>query len=369
MILTRSEIPPRAEGGAVAAARHAVGLLVFLLLLAWLATVPIAGLVTLGYLLGASATVARDLGAARALASRASRVGRLALGVWLVLLPARAAAQLAARAVVIRDGASAGLYTALLLASAIVSLQIAGALLAGGGLRDFLRPHPVLVLRAMTTPAATWTRARDALFDLLAPLRLPHHLWLGARGAVGTLVWLAPPVTMLVVAGRSATPWLAILGGVALVLVVMILPLAQTHFAREERLGAMFDLVAVRRLTQRAPIASALGVIVTLVLAAPLFLLRIELLPRVLWSPVGALFVAFALPGRLVLGWAYARAIRSDAASHVALRLLGHAVTLPFVVGYVTLLYLTQYTSWSGAFSLYDQHAFLVPAPFLPSMP
>jgi hypothetical protein len=38
---------------------------------------------------------------------------------------------------------------------------------------------------------------------------------------------------------------------------------------------------------------------------------------------------------------------------------------LPFVALYVVVVYFTQYLSWYGTWSLLEQHAFLVPAPFL----
>ncbi len=38
---------------------------------------------------------------------------------------------------------------------------------------------------------------------------------------------------------------------------------------------------------------------------------------------------------------------------------------VPVVLIYVVIAYFTQYLSWYGVWSLYEQHAFLVPAPFL----
>ena len=38
---------------------------------------------------------------------------------------------------------------------------------------------------------------------------------------------------------------------------------------------------------------------------------------------------------------------------------------LPAAALYVLFLTLTQYTSWEGAASLYEQHAFLLPVPFM----
>ena len=37
----------------------------------------------------------------------------------------------------------------------------------------------------------------------------------------------------------------------------------------------------------------------------------------------------------------------------------------PVVLGYLIILWASQYTSWFGPFSLMVQHAFMVPVPFL----
>ena len=38
---------------------------------------------------------------------------------------------------------------------------------------------------------------------------------------------------------------------------------------------------------------------------------------------------------------------------------------LPVAIAYAAIVYFTQFTSWHGIASLYEQHAFLVPVPFL----
>jgi hypothetical protein len=40
------------------------------------------------------------------------------------------------------------------------------------------------------------------------------------------------------------------------------------------------------------------------------------------------------------------------------------AEALPIEAFYVLIVFFTQYTSWNGVFSLYEQHAFLLPIPF-----
>ena len=44
---------------------------------------------------------------------------------------------------------------------------------------------------------------------------------------------------------------------------------------------------------------------------------------------------------------------------------MGRFGVIPIVFIYVLMVYVTQYLSWHGVWSLFEQHAFLVPAPML----
>jgi hypothetical protein len=44
---------------------------------------------------------------------------------------------------------------------------------------------------------------------------------------------------------------------------------------------------------------------------------------------------------------------------------LGRLAIIPAALLYVLIVFLSQYTSWGGVSSLYEQHAFLLPVPFL----
>ncbi len=97
----------------------------------------------------------------------------------------------------------------------------------------------------------------------------------------------------------------------------------------------------------------------------PLYLLKIEMVPRdAAWLP-SLVFVAFLAPARLLLGWAYARSERREAPRHWLLRWMGRLAIIPAALLYVLVVFLAQYTSWEGVTILYDQHAFLLPVPFL----
>ena len=59
------------------------------------------------------------------------------------------------------------------------------------------------------------------------------------------------------------------------------------------------------------------------------------------------------------------RARRRDKPRFFLFRWAARLSTVPVVGVYALIVYFTQYVSWYGAFSLYEQHAFLVPVPFL----
>ena len=63
---------------------------------------------------------------------------------------------------------------------------------------------------------------------------------------------------------------------------------------------------------------------------------------------------------RLALG----RADRRPTPRHWFFRWTGRLPLLPVALFYVLVVFFTQYTSWNGVWSLYEQHAFLAPVPF-----
>jgi hypothetical protein len=104
--------------------------------------------------------------------------------------------------------------------------------------------------------------------------------------------------------------------------------------------------------------------VVTLLFALPLYLLKIEVVPKeAAWLP-GLVFIAFILPARLLTGWAMGRAARRRTPKHWFFRWTGRLPFVPAAAFYVLIVFFTQYTSWHGVWSLYEQHAFLVPVPF-----
>ncbi len=231
----------------------------------------------------------------------------------------------------------------------------------GGRLRSFFWPRPIRLGRELREHGA-YARARDAVWNFVRGLRLPYFFWLGLRGFIGGFVYLIVPITLL--AAGSRAPVLGILGGLLLAAVVLYLPFAQVRFAVENRWSAMFELRAIRDQFRRAPVAFCIALAATLLFALPLYLLKVEIIPReAAWLP-SLIFVAFIFPARLLVGWAYARASRRAAPRHWISRWAARLAMGAAAIVYAVIVYFTQFTSWYGIASLYEQHAFLLPVPF-----
>ena len=335
--------------------------------LALLAAIPILQFLSLGYLLEAGGRVART-GRFRDgfIGIRlAARLGSIALGVWLAMWPLRLVATVARAAYIIDPGGptARGWQIGLTIVTALTALHLIGAISRGGQLRYFFWPFNLIWLVRRLWRGGYYAESRDAVWNFAGSLRLPYYLWLGCRGFVGTMAWLVLPVTLIAL-GRAA-PILGFLGAFLLAVVVLHLPFLQMHFVVENRLRAMFAWRTIRAGFRRAPWAYAFACFVTFAFALPLYLLKIEMVPRdVAWLP-SLVFVAFIFPTRLLAGWAYGRSLRRDTPRHWFFRWTGRLWLVPTAGFYILFVFLSQYTSWEGIWSLYEQHAFLVPVPFM----
>jgi hypothetical protein len=358
----------RVAGAIGSASEWVFGALALGFALALLAATPLAQFLSLGYLLEAEGRVARSGRLRDGLVGvrRAARVGSMVLGAWLWLLPVRMVASLARSAELIDPGGPiARRWRIGLIALIVLTVtHIAIACARGGRFRDFLWPPAgaVWLVRRLRRGRLLGD-ARDAVWEFVMALRLPAYFRLGLLGFAGTLAWLLVPVTLLALGRR--VPVLSLLGGVLLAVVALGLPFLQAHFAAEGRLAALFEYRVVRQRFRRAPWAFALTLLLTAALALPLYLLKIEMIPReTLWLP-SLVFLAFIFPTRVLTGWAYARAARREHPRHWIFRALGRLLMLPTAAFYALFVFLSQYTAWYGIASLYEQHAFLLPVPFL----
>jgi hypothetical protein len=350
------------------AAEWVLGLISLVVGLSVLAAMPLVQFLSLGYFLESSARVARTgrLRDGFVGVRKAARIGSVALGTLLSLLPLWLVGSFADSAEVIDPGgpAARAWRRAAGVVAALTFLHVAAACARGGRLRHFAWPvgNGIWLVRRLRC-GGLYRESRDGLWSFGAGLRLPHYGRLGVLGFFGTLAWLIVPATLIAAAGK--VPLLGVLGALLLALVAPALPFLQVGFAVEGRFGALYARRAVRERFRRAPWAFAFALLVLLLAAVPLYLLKIEMVPReAAWLPA-LVFVAFLAPARLLVGWAYARSGRREQPRHWLFRVVGRLAIVPVAAFYVLVVFLSQYTSWGGVASLYEQHAFLLPVPFL----
>lgn len=367
-----------------------VGFLI--VLLAVLAAIPILQMMSLGYLLEVCGRVARSgrLRDGFVGIRKAARLGTALSGTIVSLSPLFLIKYWGYIANLVNEGgkSAVGFRIAFVVMAVLLGLHVVMALFAGGRLRHFLWPLwlPLVPILAwiIRKPMREWfpplkffhairhgylyRESRDAFWTTLTGLRLPYYFWLGLRGFIGGVIWLFLPVAMLVFAvehPQGIGPLVGFLGTILFMIVLLYLPFVQTRFAAERRWKTMFEVRAVREQFARAPLAFLLALLVTLALATPLYLLKIEATPQeIAWLPA-IIFVAFTFPSRLITGWAVGRGIKRSTKRHWFFRWVCRLLMLPAAASYVLIVLLTQYSSWNGTWSLLEQHAFLLPVPFL----
>lgn len=367
--------PPRLAGMA-AKCGHAfdslVGVATVIPVLAVISAIPLLNLLSLGYLLEASGRVARS-GRLRdgwiGLAGFAV-VGKILLAGWIALFPVRLVHSFWRDAELIAPGsANATVLRAILVILLLaVSLHLLWAVIRGGKWRHFLWPAPLRFLRWLGSDLRLRS-VRGTVRARFHELHLLHLFRLGALGFAGALLWMGLPVLILMAASTFANPGISLLisllGSILLGLAVLYLPFLQTRFALTGRFSEFLDPLAARRSFRRAPLAFWIALAANLLFALPLYLLKIELTPaEVAWLP-NVVFVLFIFPARLLLGWSLSRAERHENARIWVSRWAARLAALPVVAIYVFFVWISQYLSWHGSLGLFEQHAFLVPAPLL----
>jgi hypothetical protein len=409
--------PMRAWHGLCYALEWLFGLASVLGCLAVLAAIPLLNFISLGYLLEASGRVARSgrLRDGFIDMPKFARIGSIVFGTWLWLWLPRLISSFATDAWLIDPGsASARAWrVGLIVTTVLVIGHILLAWYSGGRLRHFfwpmlapfqlgakllfgsiigpiVRPLVVAVSPALADdlyvkrPLSAWfppailaagilrghmyAEARDAVWHFVVSLRLPYYFWLGLRGFAGAIAWLIVPSIMLMAGTSGQGPGsilVGYLGALAMAFVLLYLPFLQTHFACQNRLAAMFEWGEVRRQFRRAPLAYWFALAITLLFALPLYLLKIEPPPRELWWTLTIFFILFIYPARLLTGWAVGRAMHREQPRHFVFRWMARFAAVPVVLWYLLILFFTQYTSYLGPASILEQHAFLLPVPFL----
>jgi hypothetical protein len=348
------------------------GLASLVLLLAVIAAIPLLNFVALGYLLEAEGRVARTgkLRYALPLLPLAPRLGGIAFGIWFWLLMVRLVADAASDAQTIAPGTGIAVAwrLGLLAVSMGVGLHILLALSRGGGFWCFFRPiKNVRWLWSQLETGGYFVQAEAAVREFVVALRIPHHFWLGLRGFVGTLAWLFVPTVLFAALQDPDKPGqvlFLLIGGVLLMLVLTWVPFLQAHFAAQNRIGAFRELRTIRELWRRTPLACFLAVVVLYALSLPLYLFKIAAPPRdALWF-FTLIFVMTIYPAKILVAWAYARAVRKEKRQWLAVRWSCNVALVPLLAFYLFLLFFTPAIGAAGRRVLFDHHALLLPTPF-----
>jgi hypothetical protein len=343
------------------------GIAALFLGLSVLASIPVGQFLVLGYLLEASGRVART-GRLRdgfigvRVAAKFGGIAFVGFFMWLPLYFLSLQAE--AAQIIDPNGRIARLWDVCLSFIAFVfALHAVAALIRGGRIRNFLNPLsiPLLIFRACQ--GGLYTEIRDRLWNTVKGLRIPYYFWLGVRGFVGAFLWLAIPLVLLGLGHRF--PLVGLIGGMMLAVVVLYVPFLQVRFAQLNNFRAFGQVLAVRRVYRRAPLAFCFALWVHLLFAIPLYILKIEVIPRDLIFLEGLMFLLFIFPARLLSGWAYSRGARRSEPRFVLSRWFGRLAVIPVVLAYVFVVFLSQHLGWQGIGSLYEQHAFLLPVPFV----
>ncbi|WP_254053501.1 hypothetical protein [Singulisphaera sp. GP187] len=336
--------------------------------LAILSATPILQLLSFGYLLESGGRVARTGRLRDALIGvrRAARLGSMVIGCSLMLLPLQVIASWTAAAELVDPGGPIARRwrVGLLILAALMVLHMLTACARGGKLRYFFWPFttPLWLVRRVRR-GGIYASARDEVWDFVTALHFPYYFRLGLLGLVGTMAWLLVPVSLIALGRRF--PLIGILGGLLLAIVSLALPFLQMRFAAENRFAALFEYREVRERFRRAPWAFAVAAFLTLTFAIPLYLLKIEMIPReTAWLP-SLVFLGFIFPARTLTGWAYARSGRREQVRHWFFRWTSRLAMFATGLAYALIVFFTQYTAWQGIWSLYEQHAFMLPVPFL----
>jgi hypothetical protein len=335
--------------------------------LAILASSIVGSFLVLGYLLEISGRISRS-GRLRDgfIGIRTmARLGGIALGGFLLWLPLYGMSIFAEDSAIIDPGGDAAKRWRLGLAvlAVVFALHVGTACLRGGQFRYFLWPFNIVWLIRRIIRGGAYQEARDGLWDFVGALRLPYYFSLGLRGFVGALLWLVIPA-LLLSQGHKALIF-GILGAVLLGIVVLYLPFLQARFARDNRLRAYRELRPVRHEFCRAPIAFALALSLQLLVALPLYLFRIEMIPKDLFFLEALVFLLFLFPARLLAGWAYSRPNRRAEPRPIIVRWVGRLLVWPSIIAYVAVVFSWQSIDWKGLVSLFNQHAFQLPIPFV----
>lgn len=185
----------------------------------------------------------------------------------------------------------------------------------------------------------TGVRGRYWIEDALRQMDVRRWLRLGVLGVLCTVLWLAVPVGLLVLAQMVERGGLfAFIGLFTMLPVLVHLPFLQAHVATTGTPRSILAWREARDLARRAPLAHAAAIVGCFALATPLHLVMIvPLPPDAAWLPA-LLFVPFALMSRTLVALAYRRSREREIAPR-GWRWLARPVTFAATVFYALVLF------------------------------
>lgn len=346
-----------------------------IVLLASLTAIPILQLIAFGYLLDVSGRLKNGSRLREALPQlkQSGAVGLAAIAIFIAALPTRLLTHWESVAQIIETDSTQAklLRVAAFGCSVLGTFYLLWAWVRGGNLKCYLWPQPKRLIREGWR-WRTWENAPDRLWDFTVSLEPLRYFWLGLRCVIGTLIWLSPTIVIIFAFREGETGLAGIIGFIAILCLafsLFYLPMLQSHYASENRFSALFERSRVRELFRAAPWSCFIAMIFALFITPiPLYLLKIEAIPtEVVWLPC-LLFIGFILPGRIGIGLALRRAERSRPKLTLfgkLSRMIARLGICAIVAIYVVFVYVSQYISWDGLLTWIQQHAVLIPVPFL----
>lgn len=348
------------------------GVLSLFALLAFLAAVPILNFIALGYMLEAEGRVARTgkLRYAVPLLALAPKLGGIAMGTWIWWWIVRQVADATRDAGLIAPGTrtETAWRIGLFVFSIVVSIHLVLAIARGGRLGLFFWPTPLnaLWLWKQVRRHDYLARASRIVREFIAALRLRQHFWFGLRGLALAFAWLFVPTALFSALRDTSKPIqvvVTLFGGALLIIVLTWIPFLQAHFAAQNRWRAMFELRTIRELYRRAPVVMFLSVVLLYALSLPLYLFKVAALPQDASWLLAPIFIGTIYPARILIGWAYAQAVKREQRAAVFIRWPLWMILMPLLGIYVFLLFFTPAIGAAGRAVLFQHHAILLPSP------
>ena len=342
-------------------------------MLALLAAIPVVNFIALGYLLEAEGRVARtgQLRFAMPLLPLAPKLGGIAVGIWFWWWTVRLFADAASDARLIAPGTAtdAAWQIGLLAFAGVVAIHLVLAIARGGRLGLFFWPTPLngLWLWKQFEQGHYFETAGISIREFIGALRLRHHFWLGLRGFGLAFAWLFIPTALFSALRDTSKPGQVIatlIGGAVLMVVLSWIPFLQARFAAENRWRAMFELNTIRELYRKAPIVMLLSTLVLYALSLPLYLFKVAALPQDVYWLFTPIFIVSIYPAKILIGWAYSRAVRKEQRAWLLVRWACSLLMVPFLGIYVFVLFFTPAIGAAGRAVLFQHHGILLPWPF-----